>query len=185
MDQLLERSLFELFQMLYTLSTTGRWDAFVETYGENFMVRQIRMKNHGDTPLHLAIFNGAPGHIVEKLVNIAEESQIMEEGPLEMVDYQGNTLLHLAASVGSLKSCVSIANARPLLLDRRNREGETPLFLAAARGSIEIFFCLRHIGYESHEVDKGISCVRNRSGETILHCAIQRKSWGERLFYVV
>ncbi|XP_075663621.1 uncharacterized protein LOC142633290 [Castanea sativa] len=155
------------------------------------------MNSHGDTPLHLAISNGAPGYIVEKLVKIVadeeqnfpvgelegtgaeEEDELLPvKGTLEIEDYQGNTPLHLAASMGSLKSCVSIAEAKPLILSRRNSDGETPLFLAAARGSTEIFFCLHYICSKYPDVDKlGISRWRNNSGETILHCAIQRESW--------
>ena len=151
------------------------------------MARQFRMNALGDTPLHLAISNSAPGYIVEELVKIvSEEEELMEmEETLGIEDFHGNTPLHLAASMGSLKSCVSIAKASPHLLKRRNGEGETPLFLAAARGDTEIFLCLHYICGESSDVGLGISLVRNYSGETILHCAIQREFWGEHLFYIV
>nr|POE64324.1 nf-kappa-b inhibitor alpha [Quercus suber] len=177
----LDGSLFILFKTLYRRSKTGDWGVFVEAYEENLMFRQSRMNYLGDTPLHFAIINGAPGYIVEKLVNIASEGpQIFEEEHiLEMVDYQGNTPLHLAVSKGSLKSCVCIAEARPPLLASRNKEGVTPLYLAAARAtaSIEIFLCLRYIGCSSFVLDEGISSFRNQRGETVLHYAIKTRSW--------
>lgn len=179
-----EDTFLQLYNKLYKLSKDGHWRQFVSIYRDNFMARGFRMNSLGDTPLHLAISNGAPGYIVDKLCHIVSEDTELQE-ILETKDYHGNTPLHLAASMGSLKSCVSIAKANPFLLTCRNKEGETPLFLAAIRGNTEIFLCLHHICCEFPEVGPGISCFRNNSGETILHCAIQRESWGEQLFYIV
>ncbi|XP_075639927.1 uncharacterized protein LOC142611703 [Castanea sativa] len=55
----------------------------------------------------------------------------------------------------------------------RNKEGKSPLFLAALLGRTEIFFHL-HSFCESH---LDTSYYRKEDGETILHCAIKREYW--------
>nr|XP_023886038.1 uncharacterized protein LOC111998167 [Quercus suber]POE68900.1 serine/threonine-protein phosphatase 6 regulatory ankyrin repeat subunit c [Quercus suber] len=131
---------------LYKASMGADWKEVVKIYAENFGFAQgIKINEFGDTALHLAISNGAPEEIVKKLVDIVVEEDQSIRGALEIENHQGNTPLHLAASMGSLESCIYIAKANRLLGSLRNREGETPLFLAAARGGTDIFFCLHSI----------------------------------------
>lgn len=67
----------------------------------------------------------------------------------------------------------------PELLCARNKDGETPLFLAALHGKKGAFqafhFCPRSGGYFAYDI---IHCKRNLDGNTILHVAILGEYFG-------
>ena len=82
--------------------------------------------------------------------------------------------------MGSKKICRSIIEfdtaESATLLCVRNDEGETPLFLAALHGHIDVFLYLHfkcHPGREHFNY-----CIR-KNGDTILHCAISEEHYGE------
>ncbi|XP_023881292.1 uncharacterized protein LOC111993671 [Quercus suber] len=170
-----ERTLFLSFEKdLYRKIKAGEWDKAVNLYREKFEWAHERLliRKLGGTVLHFAVSHG-PDKIVEQLVEICEKKEKKEV--LKTRDMQGNVPLHLAASTGSLRKCICIAEADPSLGNARNKEGESPLFSAAILGRTEIFLCLRSIcNNELHS-----SYFRKTGGETILHCAIKRNCWGE------
>ena len=111
-----------------------------------------------------------------ELVSSREEYDV-----LKSKNEQGNTPLHLAASMSNVSMCKCIARKGEDLLQRignkdgkeneihllhiRNKDGETPLFLAVRHGQTEAFLCLQGEAPESAR-------LRNNKGETILHCAL-------------
>ncbi|XP_030946130.1 serine/threonine-protein phosphatase 6 regulatory ankyrin repeat subunit B-like [Quercus lobata] len=125
-----------------------------------------------ETALHVAIAHGSED-IVEELLKIIHANKKEFENALKYKNDQGNTPLHVAASTGSLRTCICIAEAEPSMGNELNKEGKSPLFLAALLGRTEIFFHLHSI-CESH---LGTSYYRKEDGETILHCAIKREYW--------
>nr|XP_023920911.1 alpha-latrotoxin-Lt1a-like [Quercus suber] len=157
---------------LYKQIMTGEWDEVVETYGNCFdFVHKAVLNMLGETALHLAVSHG-PENSVEQLVAIISKKPEYKKA-LEIKNTEGNTPLHLAATTGSLRKCICIAEANPSLGNARNNTGESPLFLAALLGKTDIFVCLRFIcqGYLEN------SYYRKDGGETILHCAIKRECW--------
>lgn len=170
-----ESILFLSFEKdLYRKIKAGKWDEAVNLYEKNFEWAHGRLliMKLGGTVLHFAVSHGRDD-IVEQLVEICEKKQHKEV--LKARDMQGNVPLHLAASTGSLRKCICIAEADPSLGIARNKEGESPLFTAAILGRTEIFVCLHSICI--NELDS--SYFRKTGGETILHCAIKRNCWGE------
>lgn len=107
---------------------------------------------------------------------------------LEMANVRGDTILHLAAAVGSDGICERVAtkylsllkaNAdgeKPIfgLMRKRNARGETPLFVAAHHGNLQAFLIL-HNAYTATATDPQQTYEplrRPKDGDTILHAAI-------------
>ncbi|KAK7858984.1 ankyrin-1 [Quercus suber] len=88
----------------------------------------------------------------------------------------GNTPLHYAAEVGSKKICRSIIEfdraESATLLSVHNDEGETPLFLAALHGHIDVFLYLH---FKCHPGREHSNYCTRKNGDTILHCAISEE----------
>ncbi|KAG6498979.1 hypothetical protein ZIOFF_038735 [Zingiber officinale] len=85
---------------------------------------------------------------------------------LEARNCNGDTALHVAATIGDGKVANALLNKSDDLADIRNSKGETPLHKAALYGQQEVFQLL---------VDKGNSWApfgRTYEGATTLHCAI-------------
>ena len=173
-----DREIFRFVEELYREIKSGKWDFVVNEYEKNFnwVHNAVLIKILGGTVLHLAVSDGEE-NIVEKLVKIICKEDEQKKA-LKIKNMQGNTPLHVAASTGSLRMCICIAEANPSLGNERNKEGESPLFLAALLGRTDIFLCLHNIC--KSELDN--SYCRKNGGETILHCAIKRQCWGEHFY---
>ena len=171
--------IFRFVEDLYREIKAGNWDFIVNEYEKNFkwVHSAVLIKMLGGTVLHLAVSDGVE-NIVEKLVTIICNNIDEQKNALKIKNKQGNTPLHVAASTGSLRMCICIAEANPSLGNERNKEGESPLFLAALLGRTDIFLCLHYI-CKSH---LDTSYYRKNGGETILHCAIKRECWGEHFY---
>ncbi|WJZ90105.1 hypothetical protein VitviT2T_009275 [Vitis vinifera] len=151
---------------LFRSAMQGKWDEVVNIYKENEEVHMAKITKSGDTALHVAVSDDQ-ARIVEQLLLIIRGKAKVKE-VLKIQNERGNTILHLAASMGSMEMCKCIADALPDLIGARNHDSETPLFLAALHGKKEAFICLDEIC----GLDKGNTYCRRNDGDTILHCAI-------------
>ncbi|KAM4087404.1 hypothetical protein ACJW30_10G175900 [Castanea mollissima] len=148
----------------------GNWEEVITIYEKYFeSAYSVRINQSEDTALHFAISYGQD-LIVEKLVKIICDKN---KEVLKLENKEKNTPLHMAASMGTLNMCICIAKADPSLGIARNKDGETPLFLAALHGEREIFLQLHSIC----RCKLNDSYYRKNSGETILQCAIKRECW--------
>ncbi|KAK6937566.1 Ankyrin repeat, partial [Dillenia turbinata] len=132
---------------------------------------QGKASRPGETALHIAVSTGKED-IVEELVNEIRMKETMEA--LKVKNEVGNTPLHLAASIGNVTMCAKIVSAgldfKDLIGDLigvRNKDGETPFFLAALNGKKETYRFLH-----GKCTDSDSSYRRRNNGDTILHCAI-------------
>ncbi|KAK1559728.1 hypothetical protein Q3G72_017779 [Acer saccharum] len=85
-----------------------------------------------------------------------------------MGDEIENTPLHTAAMLGNVKMCEHIVEVDKKLIGARNKDSETPFFMAASHGHKHAFLCLHSLCGPG----KGYDYSRRNNGETILHCAI-------------
>ncbi|CAL5425199.1 unnamed protein product [Camellia sinensis] len=99
----------------------------------------------------------------------------------DLTDDRMNTPLHLAATMeGQQEICVEMAINRPDGIGLRNKEGETPLFLAALYGySKDSFINLCEICC-NNDPDSGLTKIyeygkRSNDDSTVLHCAINEE----------
>ncbi|KAF8401748.1 hypothetical protein HHK36_012694 [Tetracentron sinense] len=155
-------------EFLFTLAMRGQWNEIVKAYeynGEALWTAKITKS--GDTALHVAVSYGKLG-TVEKLLGATPDTQKVPS--LQVKNEKGNTPLHLAASMGSVKICDYFAKQDPGLVIARNKAGETPLFLAALHGNTDAFLRLRD---HCHNKRDDRPYIRD-DGDTILHCAISR-----------
>ncbi|XP_059436133.1 uncharacterized protein LOC132169060 [Corylus avellana] len=152
---------------LFHKAMRGDWDEVVKIYRSDKRAHKAKITKSGDTALHIAVSDDKE-EIVEEVT--AEIRANGEEGveALKVKNEQGNTALHVAASMGSVGMCQCIAEVDKSLVGVRNEDGETPFFLAAVHGKKEAFLCLLRIC----GLGEGLLYSRRNDGETILHVAI-------------
>ncbi|XVE73074.1 hypothetical protein DITRI_Ditri11bG0088500 [Diplodiscus trichospermus] len=160
-------SVMSLEKELFRSAMKGEWNDVVRMYENNPTVHVAKIIRSRDTALHIAVSNGKEG-VVEELVQLIR-SQSEPGKALGIRNEQGNTPLHIAASLGNVRMCNCIAQASPSLLKIQNHSGETPLFVAALHGKKNAFLCLNSFCGGKEE---GYSYCRRKDGETVLHCAI-------------
>jgi ankyrin repeat protein len=166
----------ELFQM----ARKGEWDEVVGTYESKTLAHKAIITKSGDTALHIAVSDGQEEK-VKQLVDILISNGEEGKQALKMKNEQGNTPLHVAASMGSVGMCECIAQVDPSLVGARNEDSETPFFLAALHGKKEAFLCL--LGICGRDAGYDYSRKKN-DGETILHCAIAGDHFGEHYLFI-
>ncbi|XP_075639871.1 putative 26S proteasome regulatory subunit p28 [Castanea sativa] len=153
---------------LFKMAMKGEWDSVVEIYRKNAMAHTAKLTRSGDTALHIAVSDSQEGIVQELVECISTHRKGKENEVLEIGNEQGNTPLHIAASIGSVAMCQCIAEVENSLVGARNHDKETPFFLAVLYGKKEAFLCLHRLcGTEN-----GYAYSRRRDGDTILHCAI-------------
>lgn len=158
----------ELEDHLFEIVMQGDWPEVIKIYETNSQAYKAKITVSEDTALHIAILDGRTDE-VKILVDLIGDNL---DG--KMMNVVGNTPLHLAASMGNVEMCKCIAKKNEGLLDARNKNKETPLFLAALKGNKDAFLCLLEIcGYRAFDY------CRRGDGETILHCAIAGEYFGE------
>ncbi|KAL6338302.1 hypothetical protein AAG906_018577 [Vitis piasezkii] len=143
---------------LLNYALQGNWD------------EAMKITPGGDTALHIAVWDCKESWVVAKMVKLVRDHPQQYEGVLKSKDEQGNTPLHLAATIGNVSMCKCITREPNDLVSIGNKDGENPIFLAARHGKIEAFLCLLCKASES-DPDSYIY-RRNKKGEIILHCAI-------------
>ncbi|XP_034690191.1 uncharacterized protein LOC117917860 isoform X2 [Vitis riparia] len=154
-------------KVLFENAMQGKWKAVVNMYRRWPWLAKEKINRGGNTALHMAV-SDRQERFVEQLVEVILLRSGMPEVVLQIKNKKGNTPLHLAASLGNVSMCKCIPSQRPGLVGVLNDEGETPLFLAARHGKMDAFFCLL-----SSDTEKYVD-TRNKKGETVLHCAINR-----------
>ncbi|MED6183870.1 hypothetical protein PIB30_041876 [Stylosanthes scabra] len=155
----------------YTLE--GNWDKVKEMYHSKPKTHTITINNcNKDTALHVAVELDEEDVVID-LVNAILEHKT---GALKKKNEKGDTPLHVAASRGFARLCKCIIGENEERIELRtlkNKNGETPLFLAALNWHKQAFAYLRHT-HESHPITFP-ELVRDDDGDTILHCAIRRE----------
>ena len=165
---------------LFDYAMQGEWAKANKLYQKNPWLRSEKITVDGNTALHLAV-QDRNDKVVEEMVKLVSFEQ--SDDVLKSQNKQGNTPLHLSASIGNVSMCNCFLSKYKDLLSVLNKEGENPLlsvlneggenplFLAARFGQIKAFLCL------APELESGL--LRNKKGETILHSAMAEGHFGK------
>ncbi|KAI9072828.1 hypothetical protein K1719_045207 [Acacia pycnantha] len=160
---------------LFACAMKGEWDKVIKLYKDDVRLHNARITRSGQTALHIAVSNGKE-HVVRLMVLVMSDTQADNKEELVKAlrthNHRGNTALHLAASMGDATICRIIASVESTLVDDRNDDGETPLFLAALHGRKQAFLSLHRIRNPNIVGPPFYDNCRRNKGDTILHCAI-------------
>ncbi|KAJ9696105.1 hypothetical protein PVL29_008382 [Vitis rotundifolia] len=159
-----DTDLHTIKKSLFNYAMQGKWNEVVNICRQQPRAHKAEIVVSGDTALHVAVSEGKES-IVEELVELIRETDL---DALEIRNEQGNTPLHLAASMGNVPICKCLTGKHPKLVGVRNHENETPLFSAVLHGWKDAFLCLHKICDRTKQYEYG----RRADGKTILHCAI-------------
>ncbi|KAK9983015.1 hypothetical protein SO802_032540 [Lithocarpus litseifolius] len=175
-----ETSIFNLdkaHRRLFKSAVNGDWeDVLVQCKGQNWAF-DVKVTKSDDTVFHLAAYNRHED-IFERLLELlpwGTDHEQIAMSALEKANMEGNTPLHIAATVGSEKMCRRIVerSRSRALLSALNNEGETPFFSAALHGHRDAFLYLASI---CNRVEGYFYSQRN-DGDTILHRAISAEHY--------
>lgn len=153
----------EVDNKLYKLISEGQWEEIVTIYKQSRDVQTTEFTKSGDTLLHLAVFEGETKAAIEMVDTISnsDTSKI-----LGYENATGDTALHIAAAMGNCIVCECMILTNPRIIRHRNRNGETPIFLAAFHGKRFTFRSLRRF------LDHDYNLFRRQDGNSVLHAAI-------------
>ncbi|PSS06359.1 Serine/threonine-protein phosphatase 6 regulatory ankyrin repeat subunit C like [Actinidia chinensis var. chinensis] len=155
----------------------GLWPEVVVLYKRYPELHDAQITRTQDTALHVAVSSGKEDVVRELVDIISMTGDVAKKNTLHVQNERGNTPLHLAAALGNVEMCRLIATEDAGLIGVRNKEKETPLFVAALNGKKDAFLCLHDLiipgGDENEKTKKGYGYCRSRDGQTILHVAIE------------
>ncbi|KAA8548410.1 hypothetical protein F0562_000094 [Nyssa sinensis] len=160
---------------LFELAMKDQWDKLAEVYKENGSAREAKLTKAEDTALHIAISFGR-ANIAMEMVNSIPSEEATEV--LKLENNRKNTPLHLAAALGDADLCRYIASKDKSLINARNVDGETPLYLACHHGESGAFICLHELNNEGQGETDYTACRKNTNGDNILHSAIAGEYFG-------
>ncbi|KAJ9692856.1 hypothetical protein PVL29_011784 [Vitis rotundifolia] len=149
---------------LFYRAMQSDWEEVVRICKQHPSAHKAVIPASGETILYMAV-SEKEEKIVEELVEQISKSEL---DALKIGNEEGDTPLHLAASIGHVQMCKCITDKDPKLVGVRNRKTETPLFLAALRGQKEAFLFLNGMCESSEPHDY----CRRDDGRNILHCVI-------------
>ncbi|KAK9179763.1 hypothetical protein WN943_028968 [Citrus x changshan-huyou] len=134
---------------------------------------------NSETPLYMAVANGSAEIVAEILQNCPESAA---RQMLEKTNEEQNTPLHEAVRLRSVDVAKILIEADPHVPYSANRNSETPLYMAAANGSVKIVAkilqkCPSPAHEEVikrlllHEEKRSLTAVQDKYGWTPLHHA--------------
>lgn len=167
---------------LFAFAMRGKWKEVIEMYEKDGRLHKAKITRTGDTALHIAVSDGNEEVVARMMEIVCRCSEPLQhrKDALQTQNDRDNTALHLAASIGNLRMCQLIGGLDPSLVDIRNVDGETPLFLASLHGRKQAFLCLHYLCNADHSSPNYANCRRN-CGDTILHSAIAGDYFGKLL----
>ncbi|XP_062076671.1 uncharacterized protein LOC133781634 isoform X2 [Humulus lupulus] len=178
---------------LFNKVMEGAWNDIIDDYTRdpNSDLTTTKITTSGDTALHVAIANGLEREATKLIKAIATKSdsgrlERLREA-LEAENYVGNTPLHVAASLETTTMCKEIIDevrnlekgshnsevVSLILLKKRNKAKETPLFVAAKMGNNEIYSFLLSV-YRHPQDSRDCQSTFN---DTTLHRAIAAENF--------
>lgn len=177
-------SLEQIKTELFKRVMKADWESIREIYKtEKSSAHYLKITRSGDTALHIAVSDGQEDTVRDLITAMGNDRAKVA---VNIKNGLENTPLHTAAAMGNRPMCKLIAEVDPLLVGKRNSDGETPFFLAALNGKKEAFLYLHKIFAKSADdhpssEHTGYNISQREDGDTILHCAINGEYFGERI----
>lgn len=170
----------EMMSYLFELTMEKEWKQVEDLYSKHSWLHDAKLTKNENTALHVAVlsYNSSEskrtGPYIEQMINNMSMEALSTKNKL------GDTPLHLAAAAGWTSICRCIADRHWELITRRNRNNETPLFVAARHGKDNAFYILHkiYIGKSGPGEEAGDSLCRRSDGNTALHVAISGECFG-------
>ncbi|XP_052306579.1 uncharacterized protein LOC7480678 isoform X2 [Populus trichocarpa] len=188
---------------LFQYAMSDGWDKVIEIYTRKSVAHCAKITNSGNTALHIAVMDGKKTTVEQlvSLMSIEEAAKALrvknERGntPLHLAAFVGNASLCdcLASKIyldeefrnssrneqdknnQNSSDKIGAGYEKYCILGERNKENQTPLFLAAVMGKTDAFLCLHsHVlhRYRESYYTGGKSFYTGNKGDTILHVAI-------------
>ncbi|KAJ8634945.1 hypothetical protein MRB53_009212 [Persea americana] len=155
-------------EMVFGALKSGQWVDVLKKYEENAEnIQTASITSSKEKVLHIAISHNR-SDVAKKLLGFVANGKVIEE----MKNDRDNNPLHLAASLGKADMCEAMMGRGPELIECRNMDGETPLFLAALHGRKEAFYTLRQKWIDIKKEDVSIQHYKRNDGNSILHVTI-------------
>ncbi|XXG52111.1 hypothetical protein AAC387_Pa03g0508 [Persea americana] len=155
-------------EMVFGALKSGQWVDVLKKYEENAEnIQTASITSSKEKVLHIAISHNR-SDVAKKLLGFVANGKVIEE----MKNDRDNNPLHLAASLGKADMCEAMMGRGPELIECRNMDGETPLFLAALHGRKEAFYTLRQKWIDIQKEDVSIQHYKRNDGNSILHVTI-------------
>nr|GEU83786.1 ankyrin repeat-containing protein [Tanacetum cinerariifolium] len=110
------------------------------------------------------------------LMWILNQDSKLDQGEVELTPNK-NTILHLVSHNGDIKYAHDILVKHPSLVYRRNSEGETPAYVAAREGHVDILAIIISYLRKKNDITESL-LVRSIDKHTALHIAIQNHHVG-------
>lgn len=198
---------------LFQYAMSDGWDKVIEIYTRKSVAHCAKITNSGNTALHIAVMDGKKTTVEQlvSLMSIEEAAKALrvknERGntPLHLAAFVGNASLCdcLASKIyldeefrnssrneqdknnQNSSDKIGAGYEKYCILGERNKENQTPLFLAAVMGKTDAFLCLHsHVlhRYRESYYTGGKSFYTGNKGDTILHVAISGEYFGENIW---
>ncbi|XP_068650679.1 uncharacterized protein [Aristolochia californica] len=161
----------DIKRVIFQAAMSSNWAVIKEESHKHPSALEAKITSSEDTVVHFAVIEGQKT-VVKELINGLPDDEVKKK-ILLLKNKRGNTPLHLAAALGDREMCDFLASvAAESLMDARNDDGETPLFLAALHGRKTVFFVLYAKLTKTGQQNEIGRYIRRKDGNTVLHVAI-------------
>ncbi|KAJ9555376.1 hypothetical protein OSB04_009990 [Centaurea solstitialis] len=138
LDESLQKPLDERFNLLLHKAVfDDDWNSLSEIFEEHPARRTDPVNDQKETPLMFAVGTNRSHRFVKSLVSDLSRDGLINQALAER-NYQGDTALHYAATVGNVTDFTLLvsSSSKPveLAFNYKNNYGRTPLFVAAYQG---------------------------------------------------
>nr|KAI8750038.1 transient receptor potential cation channel subfamily A member 1-like [Biomphalaria glabrata] len=139
---------------------------FAAKYGRSGTCIALLNSNYGPQLLNEADINGLTAlHVAAYYGHTRIVHLLLQRGAVVCRDYSGNSALHLASSKGFTSTMRALVSVHSNLIDESNRDGDTPLHMAARNGhAIAVLYLLT----------KDAKILYNFQNETFFDCIVER-----------
>ncbi|KAD6454948.1 hypothetical protein E3N88_09654 [Mikania micrantha] len=155
----------KIFEKLHAAILVENYTDIIDILEDRIVTLRDRITINGNTALHVAVGTSNNKEFLVKMLDWATQDY---QPPFDMCNYEGSTLLHVAAIVGNTKAAKLLVQHQSChyMLSKKDNEGQTPLHRAVSNMQTDtlIYFldhCLATPNLENVESFDGTKTVVN------------------------